>query len=43
MGELVRTMSGTLEHTTTHLSEFALFGEPDLASWHYVYLHFIVR
>jgi len=28
MGEPVRTAAGTLVHTTTHLSEFALFGEP---------------
>jgi hypothetical protein len=43
MGEPVRTVSGTLEYTTTHLSEFALFGEPDMASWHHLYLSFIVR
>ena len=32
MGEPVRTMSGTIAHTTTHLSEFALFGELDPAA-----------
>jgi hypothetical protein len=32
MGEPVRTVSRTLAHTTTHLSEFALFGEAADAS-----------
>ena len=43
MGEPVRTMSGTIEHTTTHLSEFALFGEPQVAYTHRIYLSFLMR
>lgn len=43
MGEPVRTMSGTIAHTTTHLSEFALFGEPKDQIWHWLYLPMVGR
>jgi hypothetical protein len=43
MGEPVRTMSGTIAHTTTHLSEFALFGEPKDQTWHWLYLPMVGR
>jgi hypothetical protein len=42
LGEPVRTMSHTLAHTTTHLSEFALFGEAAVRS-HRLCLPLIVR
>jgi hypothetical protein len=40
LGEPVRVMSGALAFTTTHLSQFALFGE---AQQHRVYLPLILR
>jgi hypothetical protein len=43
MGEPVRTISGTIAHTTTHLSEFALFGEPEEQTTHWLYLPMVVR
>jgi hypothetical protein len=43
MGEPVRHMSGTIAHATTHLSEFALLGEPEEPTWHYIYLPFVAR
>lgn len=39
LGEPARVMSGALSYTTTHLTQFALFGEPA----HRVYLPLIVR
>jgi hypothetical protein len=43
LGEPVRHVSGTIAHTTTHLSEFALFGEPEVPTGHRVYLPLIGR
>jgi hypothetical protein len=43
LGEPVRHMSGTIAHTTTHLSEFALFGEPEEQTWHHIYLPLAMR
>jgi len=43
MGEPVRVMSGTIAHTTMHLSEFALFGEPEAQTRHWLYLPMVVR
>jgi hypothetical protein len=43
MGEPVRVMSGTIAHTTMHLSEFALFGEPEAQTKYWLYLPMIVR
>jgi hypothetical protein len=43
MGEPAYAISGTIAHTTTHLSEFALFGEPEEQAWHRVYLPLVVR
>ena len=39
LGEPARVMSGSLTFTTTHLSQFALFGEAK----HHIYLPIIVR
>jgi hypothetical protein len=43
MGEPVRSTAGTIAHSTTHLSEFALFGEPDEQARYRVFLPLVVR
>jgi hypothetical protein len=43
LGEPLPSRPGTIVHTTTHLSEFALFGEPEEQGTHWLYLPMIAR